>query len=182
MKTIILFFFLLTITAQLSAQQTRTETVFPASPENDSRLNSDAVPSAQIIDGQFDRIVVVRLKHQTDILAGLDSAARCENIKNAAILFAIGSVRNYHYHVVSNRTFPCKNIFVKDPTDPADLLNLNGYIINGRIHAHITLSDDEKAFGGHLEPGTNVFTFVIVTIGVFKEGTDLSRVDDMTYR
>jgi hypothetical protein len=34
---------------------------------------------------------------------------------------------------------------------------------------------------GHLEPGTEVFTFVVVTIGVMNE-VDLGRVDDKTYR
>jgi predicted DNA-binding protein with PD1-like motif len=65
---------------------------------------------------------------------------------------------------------------------PADITNMNGYIIDGRVHVHITLASEEGAFGGHLEEGTHVFTFAIVTIGVFKEGIDLSRVDDKTYR
>jgi len=42
-------------------------------------------------------------------------------------------------------------------------------------HAHMTMANSEKAFGGHLEPGTDVFTFAIVTIGVLGDGVDLSR-------
>ena len=57
-----------------------------------------------------------------------------------------------------------------------------GYIVNGSIHAHMTLANPEKAFGGHLERGTSVFTFAIVTLGVFDNSVDLSRVDDKTYR
>jgi hypothetical protein len=34
----------------------------------------------------------------------------------------------------------------------------------------------------HLEAGTSVFTFAVVTVGVFKDGIDLSRVDDKNYR
>jgi predicted DNA-binding protein with PD1-like motif len=59
---------------------------------------------------------------------------------------------------------------------------MNGYVIDGRVHAHITFADADKAFGGHLEPGTSVFTFAVVTVGVFKDGIDLSRVDDKNYR
>jgi len=33
----------------------------------------------------------------------------------------------------------------------------------------MTLATPKKAFGGHLEPGTAVFTFAIVTIGVMNE-------------
>jgi predicted DNA-binding protein with PD1-like motif len=83
-------------------------------------------------------------------------------------------------HSVSNRTFPSKNTFVQDPTAPADIVSMNGYVIDGRVHAHLTMANPDHAFGGHLEPGTNVFTFAIVTLGVF-DG-DLSRVDDKSYR
>jgi hypothetical protein len=44
------------------------------------------------------------------------------------------------------------------------------------------LANPDKAFGGHLEPGTEVFTFAVVTIGVLNDKADLSRVDDKTYR
>jgi hypothetical protein len=140
------------------------------------------VPAAYAVSGQFERIIVVRIKHQTDILAGLDSIIHRQKIRNAAILLGIGSVRDYHIHVVTSRTYPMQNLYIKDPTGPADLLNVNGYIIDGRIHAHITLSNGDKDFGGHLEPGTHAYTFVILTIGIFKDGIDLSRVDDPTYR
>jgi predicted DNA-binding protein with PD1-like motif len=71
---------------------------------------------------------------------------------------------------------------VKNLTGPADIVSMNGYVIDGRVHAHIAFAGADKAFGGHLEPGTNVFTFAIVTLGVLKDGVDLSRVDDKTYR
>ena len=104
------------------------------------------------------------------------------NIRNAVILSGIGSVKSYHIHAVSNRTFPSKNIYVKDPTGAADIVSMNGYVIDGRIHCHMTLADADHSFGGHLEPGTKVFTFAVVTVGVFKKGIDLSRVDDKTHR
>ena len=98
------------------------------------------------------------------------------------ILAGIGSVRGYHIHTVSNGTFPTKNIYVKNPTGAADIVSMNGYVIDGRVHAHLTLADADKAFGGHLESGTTVFTFAVVTVGVFKDGIDLSRIDDKSYR
>jgi predicted DNA-binding protein with PD1-like motif len=59
---------------------------------------------------------------------------------------------------------------------------MNGYVIDGRIHAHMTMTNPEHAFGGHLEPGTRVFTFAVITVGVFADGIDLSKVDDKTWR
>jgi hypothetical protein len=46
----------------------------------------------------------------------------------------------------------------------------------------MTMTNPEHAFGGHLEPGTRVFTFAVITVGVFADGIDLSKVDDKTWR
>jgi uncharacterized protein len=105
-----------------------------------------------------------------------------EKIRNGVILAAVGSVRGYQVHQVTSRNFPSRDTFVKNPTAPADLISMNGYIVDGRIHAHMTLANPDKAFGGHLEPGTTVFTFAIVTIGVLDSRVDFSRIDDETYR
>jgi Predicted DNA-binding protein with PD1-like DNA-binding motif len=173
------FYAVTTITV---AQQNRIEITNPSTPVEDSKPNSETVPDAHVISSRFDSVLVVRFKYQTDLLAGIDSIVKHYKINNAVILSGIGSVRNYHIHTVSNRTFPSKNMYVKDLSAPADILSMNGYIIDGRVHAHITLANADKAFGGHLEFGTNVFTFAVITIGVFRDGIDLSRVDDKTYR
>jgi predicted DNA-binding protein with PD1-like motif len=171
------------LAALASAQETRREIVNPApTPEGDSHANSDKIPDVYAIPGQFDRILVLRFKYKTDLLAGMEKMVRQEKIKNAVILAGAGGVRGYHIHQVSNRDFPSKNMFVKDPNTPADLISMNGYIIDGKIHAHMTLATPDKAFGGHLEPGTEVFTFGIITIGVMKDGADFTHLDDKTYR
>jgi predicted DNA-binding protein with PD1-like motif len=165
-----------------AAQQTRVEKPNPATPEQDAKGLSASVPEAYALSGKFERVVVLRFKHQTDLLAGIERMVKEQKIRNAVFLAGIGSVRNYHFHTVSNRTFPSKDWFVKDPTGPADIVSVNGYVIDGRVHAHITLTDASKAFGGHIEPGTNVFTFAALTLGVFADGLDLARIDDKTYR
>lgn len=182
MQKLILALALLTFSVVLRAQQTRTEVTNATTTTEDSKASSDSVPNAYAISGQFDRVVVLRFKYETDLLTGLETMVKQEKIRNAVILSGIGSVRNYRYHTVSNRTFPSKDTFVTDPTAPADIAGMNGYVIDGRVHAHITFSDSNKAFGGHLERGTNVFTFAIVTIGILNDNVDLKRVDDKTYR
>ncbi len=173
----------LTAVASLTAQQTRREIVNSAAkPVDDEKPNSDAVPDVYATNTQFQRVVILRFKFDTDLLAGLEKMVKQEKIRNAVILSAAGAVRGYQVHQVSNRTFPSKNMFVKDPTAPADLIGMNGYVLNGRIHAHITLANPDHAFGGHLEPGTAVFSFAIVTLGVLDDGLDLSKLDDKTYR
>jgi predicted DNA-binding protein with PD1-like motif len=173
---------LLSVTCVAPAQQTRWTVVNPAkNPKDDSKPNSPAVPDVYALSGHFDRIVILRFKYMTDLLAGMEKMIKQEHIQNGVILSAIGSVRGYEVHQVSNRTFPSHDTFEKNPIQPADLVSMNGYVIDGRIHAHMTLATPDRVIAGHLEPGTQVFTFAIVTIGVMN-GTDLARIDDKTYR
>jgi predicted DNA-binding protein with PD1-like motif len=172
---------LLVLAAGISfAQETRRAVTIPR-PAEDARANSDQVPDAYAITGHFDRVVIVRLKYKADLLAGLQKVVKQEKIRNGVILSAVGSVRGYQLHTVSNRTLPSQDTFVKNPTQPADLVSMNGYIIDGRLHPHMTLATPDKVIAGHLEPGTEVFTFAIVTIGVMND-VDLRRVDDTNYR
>jgi predicted DNA-binding protein with PD1-like motif len=182
MQKLVLALMLLAVPGMARGQETRTPVTKATTVADDAKPNSLTVPDAYAISGQFERIVVVRFKYQADLLAGLESVVKKEKIRNGVILAGAGSVRGYHFHTVSNRNFPSENVFVRNPTAPADLASMNGYVIAGRIHAHATFASPDKAFGGHLEPGTEVFTFAIVTIGVLGEKTDLSRVDDKTYR
>jgi uncharacterized protein len=167
----------------LWAQQTRREIVNPSpAPADDAKPNSDSVPEVYAIHGRFDRVLILRFKYNTDLLAGIEKMVKQEKVRNAVFLSALGSVRGYQVHQVSNRTFPSKDTFVKDPTAPADITSVNGYVIDGRVHAHITMANPDKAFGGHLEPGTSVFTFAVVTLGILDDSADLSRIDDKTLR
>ena len=42
---------------------------------------------------------------------------------------------------------------------------------------HLTVSDTEKAMGGHLEEGCRVLTFAVVTLAEADEATDLTGWD-----
>jgi predicted DNA-binding protein with PD1-like motif len=163
-----------------AAQETRREITNATA--SDAKSNSDKVPDVYAVTSQFQRVLIFRFKYQADLLAGMEKMVKENKIRNAVILSGAGSVRGYQVHQVSNRTLPSKNIIVKNPTAPADLIGMNGYIINGKVHAHMTLANADKAFGGHLEPDTEVFTFAIVTVGVLPDSLDLTKLDDKTYR
>ncbi len=182
MRNWMLSLMLLALCAHTDAQETRTEFTNPATNAEDHRPNNVSVPEGYAVPGNFVKVLVMRFKYRTDLLAGIDSLAHTLKIRNAVILSGIGSVRNYRYHIVGNGSFPSKDIFIENPQGAADVASMNGYIIEGRVHAHITFSDSTRAFGGHLERGTSVFTFAIVTVGVLSEDIDIKRVDDKTYR
>ena len=108
-------------------------------------------------------LIFIRLNPGDDILASLTEAVKANNIKNAVILSGVGSAKSHHFHVVASRELPPKNEFTEGKK-PSDIVNINGFIIDGRVHAHIIHSDLELAFGGHLESGVEVLTFVILTL------------------
>ena len=145
-------------------------------------LAADQAPPAVVtVSTEVKRVVLIRFKYNTDLLEGLRQAVKNEKIKNAVILSGVGSVTSYHVHAVSNTTLPA-TLAYSEHAGPMDLIAVNGYVLGGRIHAHITMTDDKKAFGGHLHEGTKVFTFAIITLGTLEDNIDLSRFDDPNWR
>jgi predicted DNA-binding protein with PD1-like motif len=121
-------------------------------------------------------LIAIRLNPGDDILSALREAAEKHNIKNAVILSGVGSARSHHFHVVASRVNPPKEDFTK-AEKASDIVNINGFIINGRVHAHIVHSDKDIAFGGHLEPGVEVLTFAIITLAEIDY--DLNQFDSI---
>jgi len=157
-----------------------SESSAPAAKPTCATAEEGAAPPVHTVTSNFSRIVVVRLKRDADLLDGLKTAVAQEKIKNAVILSGAGSLTSYRVHVVGNTVFPPTNAFFQG-SGPYDLLTTTGYIIDGRVHAHIAFSNTEKTLGGHLEPGTRVFTFAIITLGALAEPASLQRFDDYTW-
>ncbi len=166
----------------LPAQETNQEIVNSHGHDADTKALSPSVPDVFAVSGHLQRIVVLRFKFGADLLAGLKQMIAQQKIKNAVILSGFGSVRGYQVHQVSNRDLPSHDLFVKDPTKPADIIGMSGMVMDGRVHPHITLATADRAFGGHLEPDTTVFTFAVITLGVLDDDMDMSRFDDSSYR
>jgi predicted DNA-binding protein with PD1-like motif len=180
-RILIIAIFLIVGTA--SAQVTRTEETHGApNPADDAKPNSDKVPDGILVSGNFERVVVFRFKYDTDLLAGMEKLVAEQKIRNGVILSGIGALRNYAIHHVSNRTLPNKVMIEKDLTGSADIISMNGYIVDQKIHAHMTLATEGKAIGGHLDPGNKVFIYAIVTVGVLPDTLDLSKFQETNYR
>ncbi len=106
------------------------------------------------------RLVLVRMDTGDDILGSLTAGIAQHGIKNGVILGGVGSIRSYHIHVVGTMELPPHDVFLKGD-GPFDILSMNGLILDGRVHAHITFSNTEKAMGGHLEEGCHILTFSV---------------------
>ncbi|MGE0074547.1 MAG: PPC domain-containing DNA-binding protein [Sphaerochaetaceae bacterium] len=132
----------------------------------------------KVVRVPFGNAVLVRLNPGDDVLEGLRAAVRENNIMNAVILAGVGSVISHHFHVIASTVNPPKEYFTKGDA-AADILNLNGMIINGRVHAHITFSNEKVAYGGHLEKGCEVLTFSAITLA--EVDADFDQWDSIGY-
>ena len=132
------------------------------------------------LSADIKRIVLVRLSPGDDVLEGLQKAVKDEGINSGLILNGLGSAQSFKYHVVADLNLPPLEAFPA-AREPRDILSYSGFVIDGRVHAHITLSDSRKAEGGHLEPGTQVLTFTIIAIADLGDVslTNYDRIGDL---
>jgi len=143
-------------------------------------FSQEKTANIQIFTSEFERIEIVRLRSGMDLLEGLKEAVNSRKIKNGVILAGIGAVTDYHYHVVSSKNLLPDEEYPKASV-PMDLISVQGYILNGRVHAHIALSDANSVVGGHLESGTKALTFFIITIGVLPDSLKIDNLDNYKY-
>jgi hypothetical protein len=123
--------------------------------------------------GRIDEIIRVRLDRGDLILESLEAAIKKFGIEDGALLTAVGSVQECTFHgVVSLAEKPEQHYTTI--REAAEILNINGIIANGEPHFHMTLSNTDGAFGGHLEKGCKVLYRGEFTIAKFK-GAALER-------
>ena len=139
--------------------------------------SQDRIPDVSVTTAAFERVEIIRMRPGIDLLEGLNEALKTQEIKNAVILAGIGSVTDYHYHVVSDKNLPPAMEY-PSASVAMDLTSVQGYIMGGRVHAHITLADENSMVGGHLEPGTRALTFFIITVGVLPDDLDINYLDN----
>lgn len=126
-------------------------------------------------EASISRVIMIRCDPGEDLLDSLERAVADNGVRNGTFISGAGSLSRYHFHVVSTAVPPPENVFVKGE-GPFDILAITGLVLGGRVHAHITFSDDKVAMGGHLEPGCEVLTFAMVVLAETPE-EDLSGWD-----
>src|SRR5690349_3373507 len=123
-----------------------------------------------IQDAEIKRVLVARLNPGDDLLRSLAELVRQNEIRSGVILNGIGSVSRYHVHVVKTTQLPPGDAYFEGE-GPFDILNVTGFILDGRVHAHLTFSNTEKAMGVHLEEGCRILTFAVVTLAETPEAS-----------
>lgn len=126
------------------------------------------------------RVIMIRVDPREDLLDALERAVAEHGVRNGSFISGAGSLSRYHFHVVSSTELPPENVFIQGK-GAYDILTVTGCMLGGRVHAHITFSDDKVAMGGHMEPGCEVLTFAIVALAE-TPGVDMADWDHVAGR
>ncbi len=129
-----------------------------------------------IHEGKGNRIAIVRFEPDEDILVELKRAVKDLGIAHGAIVGGLGAVKSYGLHVVKTTNIPPGNIFAWEDNLPYDIVSATGYIMDGRVHAHVCLADRNRVLGGHLEEGMRVLNIAMITV-MELDGVDLTDMD-----
>jgi len=124
---------------------------------------------------KFGKVHVLRIDRGEYLLENIENFIENKNINNAVVMSAIGTVDNCVMHMVMTTTLPPVDNFVKWENKPLEIASINGVIANGSPHLHMTVSDHEYAYAGHLEHGCRVLYLCEIVIAEM-EGFNFHRI------
>ncbi len=103
----------------------------------------------------FGRIVIMHLGKGERILESVQKEINRLGIRNGVLLSAIGSLRKATLHVITNTEELSVNQYIT-VEKPIELGSAQGIIIDGEPHFHLTISEPDKMYAGHMENGCEV--------------------------
>jgi len=123
------------------------------------------------------RTFILRLNHGDCLLESIIGLIRKENLKDAVIVSAIGTLDKCKLHMVVTTGYPPVEHYEHWENKPLELSSIDGIIADGKPHLHVVVSDRERAYSGHLEEGCRVLYLAEIVIIELKS-LDLTRVYD----
>ncbi len=121
------------------------------------------------------RIFILRLDPGDFLLECINDFIKKENIREGYIASAIGTLDYCVMHMVMTTGYPPVEHFERWEDKPLELTSIDGIIADGTPHLHMVVSDHQKAYSGHLEPGCRVLYLAEIVI-VELEPSGLRRV------
>jgi len=114
------------------------------------------------------RTLIVRFDYGDLLLEGIEEVIASEGIETGYVTGGIGTFDRCRMHMITTTGFPPEDRIV-EMDGPIELIGLQGLIADGQAHLHVTVSDTDRAYGGHLEPGCRVLYLGEVRIDVLSE-------------
>jgi uncharacterized protein len=122
-------------------------------------------------------IIVARLENGEDLLECLQKLCVENKIRNGVILSGYGTLSYASFFGIQSTQYPPPDFYRWKKEEGYELLNFTGVIADYQVHAHLTISTEGKALGGHLEKGCRILTLAEVAI-MKLENIKLKRMVD----
>lgn len=104
---------------------------------------------------EIGRTIIIHLTKGDDILSCVQSEIDRLALKNGVLVSAIGSLRCAKLHAITTlEDLPTNEYYTY--SSPIELGSAQGLIINGEPHFHLTISDLDRVYTGHMEAGCEV--------------------------
>jgi predicted DNA-binding protein with PD1-like motif len=124
----------------------------------------------------YGRHVIMQLTKGELILESITSELDRLGIRCGLIVSGIGSARKVVYHRIESLSDDPENTFIT-VEEPMEVGSMQGVIVDGKPHIHISCCCRDYAFAGHLEPGSE--TQYLIELGIIElKGADLVRKTD----
>src|SRR5512144_549138 len=110
------------------------------------------------------RVFILRLDPGDFLLECINDLIKKENIREGFVASAIGTLDYCVMHMVMTTGYPPVEHFERWEDKPLELTSIDGIIADGTPHLHMVVSDHQRAYSGHLEPGCRVLYLAEIVI------------------
>jgi len=126
-----------------------------------------------ITNGRITEVICVGFARGDLFLEGICEAVRRHDIAHGVILSGMGTFDRCRMHFTTNPGLPPHDEII-EPGGALELVSVQGLIVDGTPHLHMTVGNLDRTWAGHLENGCRVLYLAEVAIGRL-EGIPLVR-------
>ena len=118
-------------------------------------------------------IHILRVDPGEDVLGSVTGYLAGSGVRQAVVMGGYGTLAAHHLHWVTHNRTPADETSGRGEGG-IEILSMNGLVVEGKPHVHVTLSTPEGAYGGHLEEGCIAYVLCEIFLAEI-EGPMLTR-------
>ena len=102
------------------------------------------------------RVHILRIDPGEDVLCAVKDFLEETGIQQAIVMGGYGTLAAHCLHWVTHNRIPSE-IFVARSEGGIEILGMNGLVVDGEPHIHVTLATQQGAYGGHMHEGCTAY-------------------------
>jgi len=119
------------------------------------------------------KVHILRVDPGEDVLVSVNEFLAESALRQGVVLAGYGTLAAHHLHWVTHNKIPSDSTFGRGEGG-IEILSMNGLVVEGEPHIHVTLSTPDGAYGGHLEEGCIAYVLCEIMLAEI-DGPALSR-------